>query len=486
MSHLLPLSRVAKLIGISRHTLQEMIRGGTLDTFDGMVELEEMLRAFPESRWADDAEFRRITEIKEKAFGKRVFERALPDKEVLAARLYELGNEYAATKALSMHYSQVLSWLDEKIDEIEEEDQSAETHHALHTLRAFLVRHLTELPPDAAQAQAVMAQERILKIMSAHVTIRPSGHEFFVEGNDTLLEAALRAGVSLEYGCSNGVCGECRARLISGKVMKTRAHDYVLRQDEKDAGTILLCSCAAVDDVVIEANVAGARDIQTQQLAAKVKSVEMLGPHVAALHLLTPRSQRLRFLAGQSVRLSVDGASGNYAIASCPCEDRHIEIQILRKPGDAFSELFSSLKVHDSVAVEGPYGEFVLEDDSIRPVIFVAFGVGFAPIKSLIQHSMSLDLAESMDLHWLADQAGHYQNNLCRSWADALDNFSYVPHAHSSAVEAVVAGIVAAYPDLHRFDVYAAGTAQQLQIARRLFLEQGLPERQWRAGAMNA
>ncbi|MGA7750424.1 MAG: 2Fe-2S iron-sulfur cluster-binding protein [Gallionella sp.] len=483
MSHFLPLSRVTKLVGISRHALQEMIRGGTLDTFDGMVELNELLRTFPGAKWDDDAEFRRITEIKEKAFGKRVFERALPDKEVLAARLFELGNEYAATKALLMHYSQVLSWLDEKIDEIEE-DQSAETRHALHTVRAFIVRHLAETPPDAAKVQAVIAQERILKIMSAHVTIQPSGHEFSVESNDTLLEAVLRAGVSLNYGCSNGNCGECRARLISGEIKKVHAHDYVLSQAEKDAGVILMCSCAAVNDVVIEANVAGAKDIQLQQLTAKVKSVEAFNPQVAALHLLAPRSQRLRFLAGQSVRLSVQGASGRYAIASCPCEERLIEIQILRKPEDAFSELlFSGLKAHDSVEVQGPYGEFVLEDASTRPIIFVAFGAGFAPIKSLIQHAMSLDLAESIDLHWLADGTGHYQNNLCRAWADALDNFTYVPHANSDDVETTLANIVSDYPDLHRFDVYAAGTAPQLQIARDLFLKHGLPEQRWLASS---
>jgi CDP-4-dehydro-6-deoxyglucose reductase len=486
MSHLLPLSRVAKLTGVTRHALQEMIRSGALDTFDGMIELNELLRAFPETKWEDDAEYRRVTEIKEKAFGKRVFERALPDKEILAARLFELGNEYAATKALLMHYSNVLSWLDEKIDEIEE-DQSTETRHALHMVRAFLVRHLDEVPPDAAKVQALIAQERILKIMSAHVTIQPSGHEFFVESNDTLLEAALRAGVSLNYGCSNGNCGECRARLISGEVKKVHAHDYVLSQAEKDAGVFLLCSCAAVNDVVIEAGVAGASDIQRQQLEARVKSVELFNSQVAALHLLAPRSQRLRFLAGQSIRLSAQGVSGQYAIASCPCEERHIEIQLLHKPDDAFSELlFSGLKAHDTVEVEGPYGEFVLEDTSTRPIIFLAFGTGFAPVKSLIQHAMSLDLAETMDLHWLADEAGHYQDNLCRAWADALDNFSYIPHAHGSAVEAAVADIVAGYSGLHRFDVYAAGTMEQLQPARRLFLEHGLPEMQWHAGATDA
>jgi CDP-4-dehydro-6-deoxyglucose reductase len=479
----MPLSRVTKLVGISRHALQEMIRGGTLDTFDGMVELNELLRAFPDVKWEDDAEFRRITEIKEKAFGKRVFERALPDKEVLAARLFELGKEYAASKALLMHYSQVLSWLDEKIDEIEE-DQSAETRHALHTVRAFIVRHLAEIPPDAEKIQALIAQERILKIMSAHVTILPSGHEFSVESNDTLLEAALRAGVSLNYGCSNGNCGECRARLVSGEVKMVHAHDYVLSQAEKDAGVFLMCSCAAVNDVVIEAGVAGARDIRVQQMPVKVKSVEVFNPQVAALHLLAPRSQRLHFLAGQSVQLSVHGVGGRYAVASCPCEERHIEIQILRKPEDAFSELLSGgLKVHDSVEVEGPYGEFVLEDSSARPIIFVAFGAGFAPIKSLIQHAMSLDLAESMDLHWLADEAGLYQNNLCRAWTDALDNFTYVAHAQAADVGSTLADIVRDYPDLHRFDVYAAGTADQLQIARDLFLKHGLPEQHWRASS---
>ncbi|MCL5059479.1 MAG: 2Fe-2S iron-sulfur cluster-binding protein [Candidatus Thermoplasmatota archaeon] len=485
MSHLLPLSRVAKLVAQPRHALQEMIRNGTLATFDGMVELDELLRAFPEMKWDDDAELRRVNEIKDKAFAKRMLERALPDKDVLAARLTELGNDYAAARALLLHYGNVMTWLDEKIEEIEE-DASPETHHALHTVRAFLLRHLAEVPPDAAQAQAVIAQERILKIMSAHVIIQPSGHEFFVEGNDTLLEAALRNGVSLNYGCSNGNCGECKARVLSGEVKKVHAHDYVLKDVEKEAGVILLCAYAPVNDVVIEANVAGARDIPVQKLTAKVKSVEVFNPQMAALHILAPRSQRLRFLGGQSIRVSANGASGRYAIASCPCEDRHIEVQIPRRPGDAFAELlFGGLKANDTVELEGPYGEFVLDEDSPRPVIFLAFGAGFAPIKSLIQHAMSLELAESMDLHWLADEAGHYQDNLCRAWTDALDNFNYVPHAPTVDLDALLNSIVVDYPDLHRFDVYAAGSAMRLERAREHFVRAGLHEARWFAEAFD-
>ena len=484
MSHLLPLSRVAKLVAQPRHALQEMIRSGTLSTFDGMVELDELLRAFPEVAWDDDAEFRRVTEIKDKAFAKRVRERALPDKDVLVARLNELGDDYAAAKALLLHYGNVMAWLDEKIDEIEE-NASDETHHALHTLRAFLLRNLAETPPDAMLAQTVIAQERILRLMSAHVTIQPSGHEFFVDGNDTLLEAALRNGVSLNYGCSNGNCGECKARLVSGEVKKVHAHDYVLKQTEKDAGMILMCAYAPVNDVVIEANVSGAHDIPVQQISAKVKSVEVFNPQIAALHILAPRSQRLRYLGGQSLRVAANGASGRYAIASCPCEDRHIEVQIPRRPGDAFAEaLFTTLKANDTVELEGPFGDFVLDEDSPRPVIFLAFGAGFAPIKSLIQHAMSLELAESMDLHWLADAAGHYQGNLCRTWADALDNFNYVPHAQCDDLDPVLEAIVLDYPDLHRFDVYAAGTAAQLDQARAHFVRHGLPEERWFAGAI--
>lgn len=482
MSHLLPLSRVAKLINQPRHKLQEVIRSGQLATFDGMVELDELLRMFPDVKWDDDAEFRRVQEIKDKAFAKRVYEGVLPGKDVLAARLTELGDEYAAARTLLLHYGNVMTWLDEKIDEFDE-DASTETHHALHSVRAFLLRNLAEMPPDALLAQTTIAQERILKVMSAHVTIQPSGHEFIVEGNDTLLDAALRNGVSLTYGCSNGNCGECKARLISGEVTKVRGYDYVMKQADKDAGMILMCSYAPVNDVVLEADVEGAHAIPLQQISAKVKSVEIFNSEMAALHLLTPRSQRLRYLGGQSIDVSIDGGRGRYAIASCPCEDRNIELQIPHRPGDVLADqVFTTLKAGDTVALEGPYGEFVLDEDSPRPVIFLAFGVGFAPIKSLVQHAMSLELAESIDLHWVADEAGLYQDNLCRTWTDALDNFNYLPHAMTDDLDALLKSIVMDYPDLQRFDVYAAGSAEQLELARLHFVGEGLHGARWFAG----
>jgi len=121
MSHLLPLSRVARLVGQSRTTLQQMIKEGSLATFDGQIELDELLRVFPNVQWEEDGEYKRVEEIKAKAFGKRIMERVLPDKEVLAERLFELGKEFASAKSLLLHYDLIFSWLERKFDEIGEE-----------------------------------------------------------------------------------------------------------------------------------------------------------------------------------------------------------------------------------------------------------------------------------------------------------------------------------------------------------------------------
>ncbi len=276
--------------------------------------------------------------------------------------------------------------------------------------------------------------------MSFQVTVAPSGHIFSVVGNDTLLEAALRAGIPLNYSCSNGNCGDCKARLVSGELTKQHPHDFALKEAEKANGTFLLCSCTAASDVVIEAAVAGADDIPQQSITARVKAVEMLSPTVAALHLMLPRSQRLRFLAGQHVTLSIDGAEAEFYIASCPCEDRHVEVHVWRDGSDFSTRVFGSLRKEDPIHLSGPHGQFVMQLDSRRPVLFIAWDDAFAPIKSLIQHAMSLEMAEAMHLYWVAGDAGHYQDNLGRAWADALDDFVYQPLPASEALQAAQDG----------------------------------------------
>lgn len=478
MSHYLPLSRVARLVGQSRAVIQKMIHDGDMATFDGMVELAELLRVFPDVQWEDNGEYKRVEEIKERAFARRVQERALPDKEVLAERLYELGKEYAAAKTLLLHYDEVLRFLDDKLDDLAE---AGHLQQQVVDLKLWLRQALVAAPAGAERAEALLAQEKVMRIMSAQVKVLPAGHEFFVEGSDTLLEAALRAGIPLNYGCSNGNCGECRARLVSGQIKKVHPHDFVLKEAEKAEGAFLLCSYTAVSDVEVEAGVSGAEDIPLQSIPTRVKAVEVLNPHLAAVHLIAPRSQRLHFLAGQRVSVTAGEASGEYYVASCPCEDRHIELHV-RRDNRAFARhAFEHLAKEDIVRIDGPQGRFVMTLDSRRPVIFVAWEDAFAPIKSLVQHAMSLEIAESMTLYWVAEAtgAGRYQENLCRAWDDALDEFSYHPLDASAGPESVVETILAGHPDLHHADIYAAGPHRFLQALHAGALARGLAPQGW-------
>lgn len=477
MSHLLPLSRVARLVGLSRAELQRMIRADELATFDGQVELDELLRVFPDIRWQDDGEYARVEEIKRAAFGKRLMERVLPDKEVLAERLYELGKEFAASKSLLMHYAQVFDWLEEKMGAMAEDDPASAD--ALMSLRIWLNQHRDEIPEAAVRARALLAEESVMRIMSATVTVQPSGHEFVVEGNDTLLEAALRAGIPLGYGCGNGNCGECRARLLSGQVRKVHPHDFAFKEAEKADGAILMCSCAPVSDIVIEAAIAGADDIPEQTITARVKSIEHLGDRLCILNLTTPRSRRLRFLAGQSVSLAVAGVEAEYYIANCPCEDRQISLHVRRDNRPFARKVFADLGKEDAVVIRGPHGRTVFNLDSKRAALFVAWEDGFAPINSLIQHAMSLEAAEAMHLYWAAGELGHYRDNLCRAWADALDNFHYRPLATDAGEVATAARILADFADMAHLDLYAAGPAAFLQALRAGAIERGLAESAW-------
>lgn len=480
MPHYIPLSRVARLVGQSRAVIQRMIHDGELSTFDGMVDADELLRVFPEVRWEEEGDYRRVEEIKARAFAKRLMERVLPDKEVLAERLYEMGREFAAAKALLLHYDAVLRFLPDKLADVADTGGEA-TQQAIVELKQWLKRELQAAPAEAERAGALLAEESVMRIMSATVTVQPSGHEFSVDGNDTVLEAALRAGIPLSYGCSNGNCGDCKVRLVSGQVKKVHPHDFALKESERANGDFLMCSYSPVTDIVIEAAIAGADDIPRQSIPARVKQVEPFNERVAALHLLAPRSQRLRFLAGQSVTLSANGVSGDYYIASCPCEDRHLELHVRRDSQPFARAVFESLVKEDAVRIDGPQGEFVMKLDSRRTVIFAAWGDAFGPIKSLIQHAMSLEVAEAMHLVWIADELGHYQDNLCRAWADADDNFHYLPLRAESGVDALVEAALAAHPTLARADIYAAGPLAFVHALRDAALGRGLSPLGWHA-----
>jgi CDP-4-dehydro-6-deoxyglucose reductase len=332
----------------------------------------------------------------------------------------------------------------------------------------------------------------MLRVVSAHVTVKPSGHEFFVEGSETVLNAALRAGLAPSYGCGNGNCGLCKARVVSGTLRQTNPSDYPLSASERAQGYTLLCSHTAVSDLVVEMLEAHAPDdIPEQQIVAKVRSATPLDGEVMLLHLQTPRTNRLRFLAGQSVTLSVTGATANfraeYPVASCPCDDRNLLFHVRRDPNDDSDEfarrLFAgAIKAQDPVSVFGPWGDFVLDKDSSRSLLFVACDTGFAPMKSLIENALAADIAGTMALAWAATRPdGHYLANQCRAWADALDDFRYLPlvaaDGSAAAAEAlrVAAGQLA---EPAAWDVYVAGDASFTPLVVEGLRAAGVPAAQ--------
>jgi len=485
---LLTLLRAARLVGVSRGALQSKIRSGELVAFEGMVSAEDLLRAYPEIKLEDNAALERIERIKDTAFAQRMRERLLPSSEVLVARLTEMSRERAQVQAQLEYYRALVAQLQVKLREFGDAPPQA----AAARLLAWLT-HSLEAGPQGDEPQPLLVQDNFLRIMTAHVRVKPSGREFFVDGNDGLLEAALRAGLSLDYGCSIGSCGKCKARILSGAVQKTRHSDYALTAAEKNAGVVLMCCNTAVVDLVIEAREAhGAADMPLQKIEARVRSVNPIADDMRLLHLQTPRTNRLRFLAGQSVSLELPGGlTASCAVASCPCDDRNLQFHIRRRAGNAFAErVFDGLKGVDTVRVEGPRGEFVLNEESHRPLIFIACETGFAPIKSLIEHAMALDAAETLHLYWIASGKGHYLDNLCRSWSDALDNFRYAPLTADGALpdEAVMQSalqqVLQAHPRLGDYDIYVAGPGPLAIAAEFLLLEHGLPRAQLTVSAL--
>ncbi len=485
MSERLSLTRAARLVGVTRAELQKKIQCGEMISHDGMISVSALLSCYPDVQMEDNVELQRIVQIKERAFGKRVFERAMPDAETLAARITELSKTLARSQAQVLAFNALLNTLWDKLLEAETQADG----DTLKNLQTW-IKHEVELAMQPESSNPLMVKNNMLRVMTAQVTVLPSQHDFLVEGQDTLLEAAMRAGIPLNYGCSGGNCGLCKAKIISGEVKKTRHHDFVLSEADKNQGCVLLCSNTAVSDVTLEAAVAGSvQDIPFQHIEAKVKTTGHITDDMLLLHLQTPRTQRLRFLAGQRVTLRVGQTfSAELPIASCPCDDRNVLFHVHRQSGNLFSDyVFDRLKSNDTVEIDGPQGEFILHEKSSRPLYFFAFDSGFAPIKSLIEHALSLE-AEAINLHWFGATQKHiYLPNMAQSWKDALDNFHYTEHVAGFDLRAMsgkreeqlrkqLDNILASDAQVLQGDIYIAGAAAAVDITEQFFLDKALPK----------
>lgn len=481
---LLSLSRAARLVGVSRSALQKNIREGTLETFEGKIAITDLLRVYPDTQMEDETMLEKVATIKAKARPKRGGhdDTTLPSAEVLASRLALLNHDLVNVSSQLNRYACLVDKVKQKLHLLNTND-NVSLNQEISALYDWLETELNAQPTQVDRKAQLFAKNTFLRLMAANIKVLPSGREFFVEGADSILEAALHSGLTLSYGCASGNCGACKARVVSGEVHQIREHDYILSDREKCLGYMLMCSNTAVTDLVLEAAEAKcSEDITPKRIIGKVKKLERLTDEVILLQVQTPRTKTLRFISGQSVILSIaEGISSTYPIASCPCDGQNLQFHILKQPDNDFADyIFNQLHPSQTLTIEGPQGDFLLQKDSSSPAVFFAYEEGFAPIKSLIEHATALESAETLHLNWFAASDGrHYLNNLCRAWEDALDEFSYNEYTLPETTLATeMDSILQKQANLVHSDIYIAGNKTFVDICTDGLLRLNIPETQ--------
>ena len=361
-------------------------------------------------------------------------------------------------------------------------------------VRALAARQAREAEPGheerrgAAGDIAVADDEKALHESDStdmsKVTLQPSGQTFDVEPGESVLAAALRQHFVLPYGCRNGACGSCKGKILQGAVDYGAYQQKVLTDEEKAQGKALFCQAKPLGDLVIEARTVGAaKDVQVKTLPCRVQSLERVTDDVMVLRLKLPANERLQFLAGQYLEfLQRDGSRRSFSMANAPHADELIELHVRHVPGGRFTDhVFGKMKERDILRMEGPLGTFFLREDSAKPIVFVASGTGFAPIKSIIESALHKGVKRPMALYWGGRRPKDlYLDALAKSWG-----IRYVPVVSEALPEDRWTGrtgfvhraVMEDFPDLSGHQVYACGVPVMVDSAKKDFTAKcGLPE----------
>jgi len=326
---------------------------------------------------------------------------------------------------------------------------------------------------------------------SFSVRLKGSGTEIEVFSDESVLDAALRQGVVLPYSCRTGSCATCKGRIVSGEVDLGEYQEQALPAAERDAGYALLCQAKALSDLEVEAReVAAAEEIEIKQLPCRVVSLEPLAHDVMRMCIQLPRNQRFHYLPGQYVDLLMrDGRRRSFSIANPPDEEGVLELHVRRVPdGYLTNYVFEGMRERDLLRFQGPLGTFFLRNgEETRPLIFVAGGTGFAPIKAILEQAFEDGIQRPMHLFWGTRAARDlYMRELVESWEQRHENFRFTPVLSEPGPEDDWPGesgwvhevVTLYYPDLSGYQVYASGPPPMIEALRQAFHEHGLPEDQ--------
>ncbi len=339
--------------------------------------------------------------------------------------------------------------------------------------------------------------------VSYQVTLKTSGKQFTVNQDETVLEAALRQNINLPYGCKNGACGSCKGKVLEGQVTHGQHSESAMSRADETGGATLFCCAHPQSDLLIEAReVQGAGDIAIRKVPCRVNAISRHGSDVAILKLQLPASERFQFLAGQYLEfLLKDGQRRAYSIANAPEQEGPLELHIRHLPGGLFTDFVfaakdPALKEKDILRFEGPLGSFFLREDSKKPIIFVAAGTGFAPIKSIIEQMQAKKIQRPISLYWGGRRPSDlYMNSLCETWAQDLPDFKYIPVISNALPEDTWDGrsgfvheaVMTDHPNLKDFQVYACGAPVMVNAARQDFSSKcHLPEEEFFADSFTS
>ena len=327
--------------------------------------------------------------------------------------------------------------------------------------------------------------------MSFQISLKPSQRSFTVEADEAILPAAIRQGVGLPYGCRDGACGSCKSKLLEGRVAHGAHQLKALSPAEEEEGFILTCCAHPQTDCVVEArSVPGAGEYPVLKLPSRVLSISKPSADVAVLKLQLPANQNLQYRAGQYVEFILrDGARRSYSMANAPHllgSPPAIELHLRHMPGGRFTDhVFGAMKEKEILRMEGPFGSFFLREESNKPMVLLASGTGFAPVKALIQHLQHKAATRPAVLYWGGRRpADLYEHAWCVAAAAELPWLRYVPVVSNALPEDGWSGrtgfvhraVMQDFPDLSGHQVYACGAPIVVDSAQADFIaHHGLP-----------
>jgi CDP-4-dehydro-6-deoxyglucose reductase len=331
------------------------------------------------------------------------------------------------------------------------------------------------------------------------ISVQPSGIQFQAQAGESLLAAGIRQGIGLPYGCKDGACGSCKCKLVSGQVQQSDFQRKALSEEEEAQGFVLTCSARALSDITLESRqVTPAGALPVKKMPTRVSSLLRKTDDVIVMQLQLPANDTFVYRAGQYVEFILrDGARRSYSMANAPSHGAGVELHIRHMPGGRFTDLvFGSMKEKDILRIEGPMGSFFLREESSKPMVFLASGTGFAPLKALLEHMQHCGITRPVTLYWGGRRpADLYMDDWVQAQCGAMPNVHYVPVVSDALPEDAWNGrtgfvhraVLEDFADLSGHQVYACGAPVVVDSAKRDFCAQaGLPAEEFFADAFTS